>query len=409
MEGGISFLFAMAFFITSIYRIQTVHLDPLQLVLVGTVLEATCFLFEVPTGVVADTFSRRMSVLIGLFLLGGGFLIEGSLPLFWAVLLAQVVMGIGYTFISGATEAWIAGEVGEGKLAAVFTRSAQVSRITGLAGIVAGVGLASIGLNLPILAAGALMLALAATLVLLMPETGFERAPKGERTTWASMGHTFAEGARAVRGKPVLVTFLVIAGFLGAASEGFDRLWEAHFLMNFQFPQVDGLTPVMWFGIMDVGATLIALAALEIARRRVRIDRRETLVRALVVGTALRIGASLLFVLAPNFWVALGGRWGRAVFSAVSGPWERAWLAESIDPKVRATVLSMTSQVDALGQIAVGPGIGAVGSGYGVRAALGVATALMVPTLPLYLRAGRQEAARNGDAEQAAAPVPAEG
>ena len=102
MEGGISFLFAMAFFITSIYRIQTVHLDPLQLVLVGTVLEATCFLFEVPTGVVADTFSRRMSVLIGLFLLGGGFLIEGSLPLFWAVLLAQVVMGIGYTFISGA-------------------------------------------------------------------------------------------------------------------------------------------------------------------------------------------------------------------------------------------------------------------------------------------------------------------
>ena len=89
MEGGTSFLFAMAFFITSIYRIQTVHLDPFQLVLVGTVLEATCFLFEVPTGVVADTFSRRMSVLFGIFLLGGAFLIEGSLPLLWAVLLAQ--------------------------------------------------------------------------------------------------------------------------------------------------------------------------------------------------------------------------------------------------------------------------------------------------------------------------------
>jgi hypothetical protein len=69
----------------------------------------------------------------------------------------------------------------------------------------------------------------------------------------------------------------------------------------------------------------------------------------------------------------------------------------------------MTSQVDALGQIAVGPGIGAVGSTYGVRAALGVATALMVPVLPLYLRAGRQEAAHNAEVEEAAAPVPTEG
>jgi DHA3 family tetracycline resistance protein-like MFS transporter len=141
----------------------------------------------------------------------------------------------------------------------------------------------------------------------------------------------------------------------------------------------------------------------------VRTERRESLVRALVVGTGLRIGASLLFVLAPTFWVALAGSWGRAVFSSITGPWERAWLAESIDPKVRATVLSMTSQVNALGQIAVGPGIGATGSGYGVRAALGVATALMVPTLPLYLRAGRQEAAHSGEVEEAVAPVPVEG
>jgi MFS transporter, DHA3 family, tetracycline resistance protein len=127
-------------------------------------------------------------------------------------------------------------------------------------------------------------------------------------------------------------------------------------------------------------------------------------VRALVVGTGLRIGASLVFVLAPSFWVALGGLWGRAASGAVTSPWERAWFAEAIDPKVRATVLSMTGQVNALGQIAVGPAIGAVGSTYGVRAALGAATALMVPMLPLYLRAGRQEAeaAQNGEVEEVA-------
>ena len=57
IEGASAFFLSLAYTVTSIYRLQTVHLDPLQLVLVGTVLEATAFVFEVPTGVVADTYS----------------------------------------------------------------------------------------------------------------------------------------------------------------------------------------------------------------------------------------------------------------------------------------------------------------------------------------------------------------
>src|SRR5438874_6941692 len=113
MEGASAFFLSLSWTVTSIYRLQTVHLDPLQLVLVGTMLEATCFLFEVPTGVVADTFSRRLSVIIGFFILGIGTGLEGMFPLFAVVLLSQVVAGIGYTFLSGATEAWIADEIGE--------------------------------------------------------------------------------------------------------------------------------------------------------------------------------------------------------------------------------------------------------------------------------------------------------
>src|SRR6476646_3055049 len=101
MEAATSFLMALIFTVSSIYRLQVVHLDALQLVLVGTVLEGSCFLFEVPTGVVADTFSRRLSVLNGVALLGGGEILEGSIPAYWAVLLAQVIAGLGYTFLSG--------------------------------------------------------------------------------------------------------------------------------------------------------------------------------------------------------------------------------------------------------------------------------------------------------------------
>ena len=82
---------SMSTVLSIVYHLEVVQLDAFQLVLVGTVQETSCFLFEMPTGVVADLYSRRRSVLIGMFLYGLGFLMEGALPWFAPVLLAQVV------------------------------------------------------------------------------------------------------------------------------------------------------------------------------------------------------------------------------------------------------------------------------------------------------------------------------
>src|SRR3989304_6563638 len=90
-----------------IYRVQLVGMDALQLVLAGTALEIAVFLFEVPTGVVADIYSRRLSTLIGFFITGLAIVIEGLAPLFSLVLVSQALVGIGFTFISGAFSAWI--------------------------------------------------------------------------------------------------------------------------------------------------------------------------------------------------------------------------------------------------------------------------------------------------------------
>src|SRR5690349_21306584 len=95
-----AFGFGVTFSINMIYQVAMVGLSPLQLVLVGTSLEIAAFLFEIPTGVVADVYSRRLSIIIGYFLIGLGFMVE-AYPTFATVLLAQVIWGIGYTFTSG--------------------------------------------------------------------------------------------------------------------------------------------------------------------------------------------------------------------------------------------------------------------------------------------------------------------
>ncbi|MCB9150342.1 MAG: hypothetical protein H6641_16430 [Caldilineaceae bacterium] len=117
-----------------VYHTIAVGLNPLQLVTVGVVLECMTFFFEIPTGVVADLYSRRLSVLIGLALMGVGFLVEGLVATFAAVLAAQVLWGIGFTFYSGAESAWISDEIGEASRAGIFAGGANWA-ISTLAGV----------------------------------------------------------------------------------------------------------------------------------------------------------------------------------------------------------------------------------------------------------------------------------
>ncbi|MEW6724156.1 MAG: hypothetical protein AB1331_04415 [Bacillota bacterium] len=103
----------------TLYYVSMLGLNPLQLVLAGTFCELAVVLSEVPTGVVADSFSRRTSTVIGTGITAAAFRLEGSvpwlgglLPFFVGVVLAEVIRGIGLTFISGADKAWVTKEGG---------------------------------------------------------------------------------------------------------------------------------------------------------------------------------------------------------------------------------------------------------------------------------------------------------
>lgn len=229
LEAGASALFrSLIYTVLAVYYVRTVGMNPLQLVLVGTTLELTCFLFQIPTGVIADLYSRRLSVVVGEILVGVGFVVEGLAPLFVAILVAEVVRGIGETCIDGALQAWIADEHGEQQLERVFLRGGQVAAVAWVVGPLAAAGLATIDLRLPILLGAVLMIGLGLFLRAAMPETGFTPAPREERRSLSAAGRSMAattrEASSLIRVRPVLALLLAVGVIYGAFSEGYDRL-----------------------------------------------------------------------------------------------------------------------------------------------------------------------------------------
>jgi DHA3 family tetracycline resistance protein-like MFS transporter len=397
LEFSSALLFSLVFTVHQVYYVTLVGLSPLQLVLTGTLLEASIFVFEIPTGVLADVKSRRLSIIVGNVLLGSAFVLEGALAAFWNVALAQVLWGLGYTFTSGATQAWIADEVGEARAGRAFLRGAQAARVGALLAIPLGVALGSLSLRLPFLAGGGALVGLGLFLTWAMTEEGFTPLPPGERTTWEAMLKTVADARQVVRRRPVLLSLLGIGLFYGLYSEGFDRLWTAHLLENFTLPGLDVVEPVVWFGAIRAVLMGASLVATEVVQRHVDTRRARPIGRALLAIAALIILALAGFGLTRSFWVAVLLYWLIGVLRNVTYPLQAAWFNLRIDdPQVRATMFSVTSQVDAVGQIAGGPAVGAVGNA-SIRAALVASALLLSPVLSLYRSAMRRDEEGAGD------------
>jgi MFS transporter, DHA3 family, tetracycline resistance protein len=389
MQGALALFTSIIFTASSIYQVTVAGLTPLQLVLVGTTLELSVFIFEIPTGVVADVYSRRLSIIIGMFLIGLGFLVEGTFPIFWTILLAQLLWGVGYTFTSGATEAWITDEIGEAAAGRAFLRGNQVDQVASLAGIGLGILLGSLRISLPIQIGGVLIALLGVFLALFMPETGFKPAPSEERNSWQKLTHTFREGIKTVRARPGLLTILSIGLVYGLYSEGYDRLWTKHILDQFTFPLAGQFQPVFWFGLIRAVGMILSVGAVELVRRKVRTDQPAAVGRASWAISAVLVISLFSIALAKTLLVAVIAIWLISIARNVIDPLYTAWVNQRLDPRVRATVLSMSGQVDAIGQVAGGPVVGVIGSRLSVQAALLASALTLSPVLLLYPRAIR--------------------
>lgn len=384
-EGWASFAFGLMTFLSSIYLIVEVQLDPLQLVLVGSVLEGTVLLFEVPTGVLADLVSRKWSVLLGLGLIGAGFVLLGSVPQFWATLAAQVLWGLGYTFTSGADVAWIADEVGDRRATPLYLRAAQWGLFGDLLGSAAAVLLALISLSLPIVIGGVVIAALAVVLAFIMPETGFVRpAREAVRPRTSGVRRTVRNALGMMRARPVLYLILGVAALHGASTEGFDRLSELYLLRGTDFPGPTGADLVLWFGAIGGVGAILSILATEFVKRRVDVTTDRGAAGALRVVNVVLVLAVVGFGSTGSFALALGLYWLIGLLRAVNDPITTAWVNQGLEPSSRATVNSMAGQTDALGQVIGGPVLGAIAVARSVAAALVVSGLLRLPTLLLF-------------------------
>ena len=379
-----------SFTVAAVYFVQDVGMNPLQLVLVGTAMEIAVFVFEIPTGVVADTYSRRLSLIIGWLVMGVSSILIASTATFGVILAAYALWGLGYTFTSGAHQAWITDEVGVENVGRVFARGQQWGYGGGLLGVVASVSLASVQLPLAIAVGGVVSIAFALFAAWKMPEAHFQRPDRGASSSWTAAARTARSGGQFVRRHPMLMLIMGIAFFAGASTESFDRLWEAQFIREVGLPSLGDLDPVVWFGLFGVVSMLLGLFASQYLVRRFERIGQQRLAQLLMTFTALQVLAVVAFALSSNFALAAAAMWSYYLTRSLINPVYDTWINEQIsDSSVRATVISTTGQADAIGQVVGGPGLGAIGTGFGLRAALLAGGVLLAPALALYGRALR--------------------
>ena len=389
LEIAASALFQMIFVASSLYQITVAGLTPLQLVLIGTALEASAFVFEIPTGVIADVYSRKLSIIIGFILMGLGFLIEGFFPAFGPILIAQVVWGLGYTFTSGAEEAWISDEIGEEGANRLFVRAAKVGLYASLVGMALAAWIGGANVALPIRWGGLGLVLVGILLVFAMPETEFHPTPREDRNTWQHMIYTFQQGSRLVRSRPRLMTVLGVGLFYGLYSEGFDRLWVKHLIDSFDISGIFSLSQVAFISLLKATSTVAAIIALRWVEKRLDTSRPAVIGRTMLLVTG-GISLGLLgFALSPYLGAAILAFLGISVLRRIAMPLYTSWVNQKLDSGTRATVISISSQVDAVGQIAGGPGVGLIAKLVSVAAALVSSSFLLTPALFLVSRANR--------------------
>jgi MFS family permease len=346
-------------------------------------------IFEVPTGVVADTRGRRAS-----FLLGAATLLVSTLlylymwqtgAAFWGWAVASVFIGLGFTFFSGAVEAWLvdaltfAGFTGD--LESVFARGQVVAGVAMLVGSVAGGFIAqATNLGVPyVVRAGLLVLTLLAAF-LLMRDTGFTPSRSGgpveevRRLLSASIDNGW-------RKPPIRWMMLAIPFTAGVGIYVFYAM-QPYLLELYGDDSA--------YGIAGLAAAVVAgsqiVGGLIVPRVR-RLFRRRT--DAIILSVVAGVAILTLIGLTSSFWMAIALLVAWSIISAAASPMRQAYMNGLIPSQQRATVLSFDALMGSAGGVVIQPGLGRVAdvSGYGPSYVVGAAiTALALPFLVLARR-----------------------
>lgn len=380
-----AFCLQIVFTLNIIYYVSDAQLNPLELVLIGTIMELTVLLCEIPTGLVADLFGRKKSIIIGTIIIGGAHLLEGSIPSFTAIAIAAALWGIGWTFISGAETAWIADEITPEQLDHTLLNGAKFSSIGSFIGILTSVAIGSLfTVQIAILFAGAALLLIALLSIFWIPETKFVPITQGKPSHLHHMKIALQSSWNVIQSDRTLLSLASITLFMGLASEGFDRLWGAHFIENFQLNEH---YTVYWFGLFYALTFLLNIGLLKWMEQ----IATSHFARLLMWLNTVLILFMIYFAFTTHFIVAVVLYLCVASLRNVNHPLINIMMNKQLESKGRATTLSFYGQVDAFGQVAGGPLVGLIALYTSIEGGLFASALLILPTI-YFLRIMRKSA-----------------
>lgn len=346
-------------------------------------------IFEIPTGVVADTIGRRRSYQLGTLTLAGATAAYWGLWVargpFWAWAVVSILLGLGFTFFSGAVEAWLVDALHaagyDGQLETVLGRGMVASGVAMLVGSVLG-GLVAQWTNLgvPFLMRVAVLLLMFGVASLVMHDHGF--TPAQRVGAWASVRRTFSESLTHGLGNPPVRWVMLASPFL--AGVGIYVFYALQPLLLQRWGDqtaylVAGSAAALVAGSQIVGG----LAAPRI--RRLFARRTTVLILSCLLGSVMLAGIAVV----GGFWglLALATCW--ALVGAAAGPVQGAYINAMIPSAQRATVLSFASLMGSAGGVAIQPALGRVADVNGYPASMGVGAVLNLLAAPMLLASRR--------------------
>ncbi|MDQ0691115.1 MFS family permease [Arthrobacter sp. W4I7] len=347
-------------------------------------------IFEIPTGVVADGWGRRVSFLLGTVTLAGStflyyLLWQFSAPFpLWAVV--SVLLGLGFTFFSGAVEAWLVDALRysgyEGGLEAVFGRGQMVAGAAMLAGSASGGAIAqATNLGVPFLVRAGVLLAMFAVAMWLMHDVGFTPA-RSTHPLGATRAVLSASIDNGLKIRPVRYVMLAAPFSAGVGIYVFYAL-QPYLLELFGDPNaysVAGLAAAIVAGAQVIGGWLAPYAR--------SLFRKRTSV--LIVSGCISTLIFLVLGFTRVFWVALVLLAVWAIVDSSARPVRPAYINDMIPSKERATVLSFDSLMGSSGGAVVQPLLGRSADLYGYAASLAIAGVIQLLAVPFLLASRRQ-------------------
>jgi MFS family permease len=349
-------------------------------------------LFEVPTGVVADTVGRRASYLLGAGTLFGSTLLylvlwQTTAP-FAAWAAASALLGLGFTFFSGATEAWLVDGLTAtgytGTLESAFAKGQIVTGIAMLGGTIAGGVLAQVtNLGVPYAVRAGLLLLTFAVAWRFMRDVGFE--PKRRTSVRAEMRGILRSSLVHGLGNPPVRWLMLAAPFTsGVSVYGFYAV-QPYLLQLYGHADsywIAGLSAAIVAGTQIAGGALAAKVTLAFRRRTsfLLAATIATVVVLALVGLVPRFGAVLVMI----------AIWG--ILFAAMFPVRQAFLNGLIPSAQRATVLSSDNLLASAGGVVIQPALGRSADAWGYPTSYVAAAAIQLLAVPFILRARREQA-----------------